>query len=154
MEKAGQIEAPIDSNEFQQLYIPSRLRPFAANLSDSNILGGNRTNALHLNKSTLHDVVSNIAVLHVDPEVKNSNQGLNYYKHIFKIELGSCMLKDLLYIGSNTIPKFHKLRFILFTYRRVVETDLKNLIKEGAIIELINISKLAAPTLVVTKLGG
>ena len=109
--------------------------------------------ALHINKKTLDEIVSNTTVLSVNLEQGNINDVLNRYKDIFNDGLGCCKLKAHLHIKPDATPKFCKARSLPFAYRELVERDLDRLVAEG-VLEPVNISKWAAPIVVVPKPGG
>ncbi|CAF4245449.1 unnamed protein product [Rotaria sordida] len=96
-----------------------RLKLLVDDRNRYNIIGYNWINTLHLNKTTLNDIISNNTILNVNSEIENFNQLMNNYKDIFKEGLG---------------------RSLSFTYQQPVESDLDRLISEG-ILKSVNIAK-------------
>ena len=119
----------------------------------TNILGRNWINALHLNKSTLDNIINHNKVLSVNSNIGNLNVLINKYKEIFKEGLGFCKIKAHLYVKPDTKPKFYKPRSLPFAYRQAVEMDLDRLVSDG-VLKPVNIAKWAAPIVVVPKPGG
>ena len=78
---------------------------------------------------------------------------LSRYQGIFKEGLGCCKIKAHIYIKPDAVPRFHKPRSLPFAYRQAVEIQLDRLVKEN-VLESVNISKWAAPIVVVPKPGG
>ncbi|CAF1528162.1 unnamed protein product [Rotaria sordida] len=66
-----------------------RLKLLVDDRNRYNIIGYNWINTLHLNKTTLNDIISNNTILNVNSEIENFNQLMNNYKDIFKEGLGT-----------------------------------------------------------------
>ena len=90
----------------------------------TNILGRNSINALHLNKTTLDNIINHNKVLSVNSNIGNLNDLINKYKEIFNEGLGCCKIKARLYVKPDTKPKFHKPRSLPFAHGQAVEMDL------------------------------
>lgn len=119
----------------------------------NNILGRDWLEALHINKMTLDEIVSNNTVCNINRDGNKLNVVLNQFQNIFNDGLGCCSVKAHLHIKPNAIPKFCKARPLPFAFREAVEKDLDRLVTEG-VLEPVNISKWAAPIVVVPKPGG
>jgi hypothetical protein len=130
-----------------------KLTVFVANGSGINILGRDWIDALHLKTKTLHDIESNRSMLSLNYEIKTLDKLFMQFNDIFKEELGCCKVKAHLYIKPDAVPRFCKPRSLPFAYREAVETDLNRLVAEG-VLEPVNVSKWAAPIVVVPKPGG
>ncbi|CAF3365123.1 unnamed protein product, partial [Rotaria sp. Silwood2] len=131
----------------------TELKVIVADKNRNNILGRNWINALHFNNQTLDDIISNSSIQNANVEFKNLNELFILYDDIFKNGLGCCKVKAHLHVKPNVIPKFCKARSLPFAYREAVENDLNRLVTEG-VLELITVSKWAAPIVVVPKAGG
>jgi Reverse transcriptase (RNA-dependent DNA polymerase) len=108
---------------------------------------------LNLNDQSLNDITSNSTLLNVQLVDKNLNELFNRYAEIFKEGLGRCKIEAHLHVKPHAVPKFCKSRSLPFAYREAVEKDLNRLITDG-IIEPVEVSKWAAPIVVVPKPGG
>ena len=129
-------------------HLTTCLRLFVVNGSRSNILGRDWIDALHLNVRTLDDIAFNASVLKV-----NLDDLFAHYKDFLNSGLSYCKVKAHLHIKSDIIPRFCKPRSLPFAYREAVEADLERLGTEK-VLESINVSKWAAPIVVVPKPGG
>ena len=131
----------------------TQMKLIVGNKNRNNILGRNWINALHLNEQTLDDIISSSSIQNVNCTFKNLDQLLIHYDDILKDSLGCCKVKAHLHIKPNVMPKFCKPRSLPFAYREAVENDLNRLVAER-VLEPINVSKWAAPIVVVPKTGG
>ncbi|CAF3495196.1 unnamed protein product [Rotaria socialis] len=129
------------------------LQLIVGNENCNNILGRNWINALHLNETTLDELINNNKVLNVNSKITNLKHLIHTYNDIFKEGLGCCKMKAHLYVKSGVIPKFHKPRSLPFAYRQVVETNLNRLVHEG-VLTSVNVAKWAAPIVIVPKPNG
>jgi hypothetical protein len=130
-----------------------KLRLYVVQGDGNNIMGRDWINSLNLNSRTLNDIISKMSIQNVKLEFKNLNELFIHYKDVFKDGLGCCKIKAHLHIKPNVMPRFYKARSLPFAYREAVENDLDRLVTE-AVLEPINISKWAAPIVVVPKPGG
>lgn len=129
------------------------LRLLVVDEGRSNILGRDWIQALHINGKTLDEIVSNSSVFNINLKQVELNDVLNYHKEIFNDQLGCCKLEAHLHIKTDAMPKFLKARSLPFAYRELVEKDINRLTAEG-VLEPVNISKWAAPIVLVPKPGG
>ncbi|CAF4893525.1 unnamed protein product [Rotaria sp. Silwood1] len=125
----GEEAARIDLSTLSIAALPSQRELSQKNRY--NIIGRNWINALHLNETTLNDIIFNSTVLNVNSEIENLNHLIKNYKDIFKE-------------GLRSLP---------FAYRQAVESDLDRLVSE-CVLKPVNIAKWAAPIVVVPKPGG
>ncbi|CAF4341779.1 unnamed protein product, partial [Adineta steineri] len=119
----------------------------------NNILGRDWIYALNLHTRTLNDIDSNGPTLNVNFGPEGLNELMARHSEIFQEGLGCCKIKAHLHVKPDSIPKFCKPRSLPFAYREAVEQDLNRLINTG-IIEPVDVSKWAAPVVVVPKPGG
>ncbi|CAF1110241.1 unnamed protein product [Adineta ricciae] len=118
-----------------------------------NIVGRDLIHALKLKYQSLEDITSNLSLLNVTSENEKLNNLFIRYADIFKEGLGRCKMEAHIYVKADAIPKFCKPRSLPFAYREEVEKDIDRLVSDG-IIEPVDVSKWAAPIVVVPKPGG
>ncbi|CAF0711795.1 unnamed protein product [Adineta steineri] len=130
-----------------------QLKMHVVNGYGNNILGRDWIYALNLHTRTLDDIDSNGSTLNVNFGPESLNELMARHSEIFQEGLGCCKIKAHLHVKPDSIPKFCKPRSLPFAYREAVEQDLNRLINTG-IIEPVDVSKWAAPVVVVPKPGG
>jgi len=130
-----------------------QLKLFVISGFGTNILGRDWIFGIDLISRSLNDFISSKSMLKVDLGARSLNDLCTHYGAIFKEGLGRCKIEAHLHVKPNVVPKYCKPRSLPFAYREAVEIDLNRLLADE-IIEPIDVSKWAAPIVVVPKPGG